>query len=137
VTTSTEVHFKDFSKKHTPVFFRIDAVDFEALPTLPIPVMQKLIGQANALKDKEVTEAVVGEVLDIFNTVLKADSAQRFATRINDTENPVDLPQIMDILTWLMEMYGRRPTQPSSDSSAGLPTESDGTTSTDGASAAG
>lgn len=135
MTTTTDVRFKDFSKKHTPVFFRIDEQDFEALPTLSIPVMQDLIGRAGSLQEKNITPEIVGEILQIFTVILKPQSAQQFVARVNDTENPVDLTQVMDILTWLMEIYGRRPTTPSPDSSDGLPTGTGGTDSTDGVSA--
>jgi hypothetical protein len=95
--------------------------------------MQVLIGQSNALQTKEATPETLNDVLNIFNTILVPESAVRFAERLKSMENPVDLTQVMEIMVWLMELYGRRPTPPPSDSSAGLPSESDGTTSTAGA----
>lgn len=132
-TPAVEARFKDFSKKRERIVFRIDADDFEALSVLPIPVMQDLVAQAAGLKDQEVNETVLKDVLNIFNTILLPESAARFQSRVNSVDNPVDLAQVMDIMVWLMELYGQRPTQQSSDSSVGSPNGTDGTISMDGA----
>lgn len=132
-TPPMEARFKDFSKKRVPIVFRIDNDDFQALSVLPVPVMQRLVSEASKLKDQEATETALADVLNIFNSVLYPDSAAKFQERVQSLDNPVDLNQVMDIMVWLMELYGQRPTQPSSDSSTGLPSGTDGTISVDGA----
>lgn len=134
--TNKEVRFKNFTKKREPVWFQVDEDRFQALPVLPVPTMQLLIGQANALQGKAASPETLGEILHIFDTVLVPESAARFTERLKSTDNPVDLIQVMDILTWLMEGYGQRPTQQSSGSSDGLPSGTDGTISTAGVSVA-
>lgn len=133
----TEVVFKDFTKERKRVVFRLGSQEFEAFPVLPVPVTQRLVQTANSLKGAEADESALSAVLDIFNQVLRKESALRFASLINaedENSDVVDLIDVMDVMTWLMEVYGKRPTVVSSDSSAGLPTETDGTISTAGVS---
>lgn len=131
-----EVVFKDFTKKRKRVFFTLAGQEFDALPALPVPVTQRLVQTANALKGSAADAQALTSVLNIFNEVLRKESAVRFAALLNaeneDDENVVDLADAMDIMAWLMEHYGKRPTEVSSLSSDGLPTETDGTISTAG-----
>lgn len=126
------IDFKDFTKESSRKCFRIGTEDFDALRTLPIPVMQQLIRASTDLRNKDIGPEALDQVLGIFDMVLLPDDAVRFKARIASVDNPVDLTQVMDIMTWLMELYGKRPTQQSPDSSSGLPTGTDGTISTAG-----
>lgn len=130
-----EVIFKDFSKTRKPVRFQLGGQQFEALPALPVPVTQRLVQTAASLKGADADEKALNSVLGIFNEILRKESAERFSTLINGggkNGEIVDLSDAMDVMAWLMEVYGKRPTQESSDSSAGLPTENAGTISTAG-----
>lgn len=129
---TNEIHFKDFTKVPTPIQFQVDGDYFAALPTLPIPVMQRLIQASSEMQGETAGPEALDKVLGVFDIVLMEESRERFRARLNSTENPVSLTQVMDIMVWLMELYGRRPTQQSSDSSNGLPTETVGTISTAG-----
>lgn len=129
---TSEVHFKDFTKEAPRVCFRIGSEDFDALPMLPIPVMQELIRASVGIQAKELGAEALDKVLQIFNLILVPESAVRFQARISSVDNPVDLTQVMDIMTWLMERYGKRPTQQSPESSNGFPTETGGMISTAG-----
>ena len=129
---TSDIHFKDFTKVPTPIQFQVDGDHFAALPTLPIPVMQRLIQASSDMEGKSAGPESLDQVLGIFDIILMEESRERFKARINSTEHPVSLTQVMDIMVWLMELYGRRPTQQSSDSSNGLPTETVGTISTAG-----
>jgi len=131
---TTEVSFKDFTKVLSRKYFRVGAEEFDALPTLPIPVMQELIRASTGLRGKDLGAEALDQVLGIFDSILVPESAQRFKARIASVTDPVDLTQVMDIMTWLMELYGKRPTQQSPESSSGLPTETDGMISTAGVS---
>lgn len=60
-----------------------------------------------------------------------ADLSPEDAVRITDLPyTPIELPQLNEILEWLMTEYGMRPTQSSSDSSPGQPAPGSGTSST-------
>jgi hypothetical protein len=130
--TGNEVHFKDFTKKAKRIVFQLDTDHMEARSVLPVPVMQELIRVSKGLQGDELGEETLGKVLSIFDLILLKDSAALFRSRVESVDNPVDLTQVMDVMVWLMEMYGQRPTTPSSDSSDGLPTGTDGTISTAG-----
>lgn len=134
---TNEVAFKDFTKAKKQVTFRIDVDVFEAPGVLPIPTMQELAGTADKLKSDMSSSETLSQVIGIFDVILLDASAARLKERISSKEQPVDLEQLMEIMLWLLEVYGLRPTQPSSDSSAGQPVETSGTPLTAGAPSAG
>lgn len=130
-----EVVFKDFSKQRKRVVFRLGGQEFEALPALPVPVTQRLVQTAQSLKGSEADEKALDAVMGIFGEILRPESAARFSALLNNPDTDaeiVDLTDAMDVMTWLMEVFGKRPTLESSDSSNGLPTGTDGTISTAG-----
>src|SRR5688500_8832339 len=102
-TPTPEVRFKNFTKKRESVWFQVDEDNFQAMSVLPVPLMQELIGKATVLQDKKAPPEALGEILEIFATVLVPESAARFKDRLKSVENPIDLTQVMDIMTWLME----------------------------------
>jgi hypothetical protein len=53
------------------------------------------------------------------------------AKRLGDLENPIELEQASEVMIWLLEKYGLRPTQPSSNSADGSGNPASGTNSTD------
>lgn len=119
---------KDFTdRNHTePQTFMIDDDLFECARVLPAGVGRKFA----QLQDKSPVEQFdgIGEILDI---VLLPESAERFAARMVDPQNPISMEQIGQIIEWLVEEYGGRPTTPSANS---LPSPTGtGTSSTDGA----
>lgn len=133
----TSTRFKDFSKKKPPVEFQIDDDIFIAPSVLPVPTMQELASVAGSLKNETDNDKLFAEIANIFNVILTDASAVRFQERLRSKEEPIDVEQLVDIMMWLLEEYGLRPTQPSSSSSDGAPSETSGTPSTDGAPAAG
>lgn len=134
---TTAVVFKDFTKAKKRVTFKIDDDEFEAPSVLPIPVMQELAGAADKLKSDVSSVETLREVIGIFDIILLDDSATLLRERISSKEAPVDLEQLIEIMLWLLEVYGLRPTQPSSDSSAGSPDATSGTPLEAGAPSAG
>ena len=133
----TDVNFKDFTKVKKRVEFTIDDDTFVAPKVLPIPVLQQLAGAADALKTSESAVAALQQIVDVFDIILIDSSAARLRERISSKDEPVDLDQLTEILLWLLEVYGLRPTQQSSDSSAGSPNVVSGTPLTAGAPSAG
>lgn len=130
-----EVVFKDFSKQRKRIVFRLGGQEFEALPALPVPVTQRLVQTAQSLKGSDADEKALTAVMGIFHEILQTESATRFSALVNAETTGgeiVDLSDTMDVMVWLMEVYGKRPTAESSESSSGLPTETDGTISTAG-----
>lgn len=120
---------KDFSRPRKRLVFRIDGDLFEAAQALPGQTLAQF-----AVRFDGVENTTVDKQLDAFaealSMVLLPDSNALFQKRLKDLENPIELDQASDVITWLMEEYGMRPTQPSSDSSTGPPNPASGTSLT-------
>lgn len=121
---------KDFSRKRERLVFRIDADIFEAATALPGKTLARF-----ASRFADIEKTPFDKQLDVFadalGLVLLPESNARFQKRLDDLENPIELEQASDVITWLLEHYGLRPTEPSSDSSAGPVSPASGTSSTD------
>jgi hypothetical protein len=122
---------KDFTRQRERLQFTIDGDVFEATPALPGQTLTEFarrftdVGSAPA-EDK------LRIITDALSMVLLPDSAALFSKRFADLEQPIELDQASEVLIWLMECYGLRPTQPSSPSVNGSPSPGPGTNSTDG-----
>jgi hypothetical protein len=121
---------RDFTKKRKPIIFREGDDVFHAAPGLPAQVMLEFATRFQGMS----IEATVDQQLEAFTSVLEIallpESYKRFAERMADRENPIEIDQIEEIITWLMEQYGLRPTALPSVSSDGQPAPEPGTTST-------
>jgi hypothetical protein len=123
------IRFRDFSKKRAPLFFELDGERFNCAPAVPVASLQEI-----ARMSSTVTAANASDMLkEFFGVVMDADTKERIAVRMMDKVNPLDLDVAIDIMNWLLEEYGMRPTQPSSGTSNGSPTDGGGTDSTAGA----
>ena len=121
---------KDFSRKRERLIFRIDDDIFEAATALPGKTLSRF-----ATRFADIEKTPFDKQLDVFadalGMVLLPESNARFQKRLDDLENPIELEQASDVITWLLERYGLRPTEPSSDSSTGPTSPASGTNSTD------
>lgn len=121
---------KDFSRKRERLIFRIDDDIFEAATALPGKTLARF-----ASRFADIEETPFDKQLDLFadalGLVLLPESNSRFQKRLDDLENPIELEQASDVIQWLLECYGLRPTGPSSDSSTGPASPASGTSSTD------
>jgi hypothetical protein len=123
---------RDFTEKHERLLFRIDDDVFEAARVLPGKTLARF-----ASRFSDIETATVDKQLDAFadalSMVLLPESNSRFQKRLEDLENPIGLEQASNVITWLLEHYGIRPTQPSSPSSTGPASPASGTNLTDAA----
>lgn len=121
---------KDFSRKRERLVFRIDDDIFEAATALPGKTLARF-----ATRFADIEKTPFDKQLDVFadalGLVLLPESNARFQKRLDDLQNPIELEQASDVITWLLEHYGLRPTEPSSDSSTGPQSPASGTSSTD------
>lgn len=121
---------KDFSRKRERLVFRIDDDIFEAATALPGKTLARF-----AARFADVENIPIDKQLDAFadalGMVLLPESNSRFQKRLDDLENPIELEQASDVIQWLLEKYGLRPTEPSSDSSTGPASPASGTSLTD------
>lgn len=122
---------KDFSKARKQLVFRIDEDVFEAVSAIPAEVMIQFAerftsADPSAMAPKEQ----VGVFREMLETVLLPESMAVMRKRMADPRNPVDMAQLDEVITWLFEEYGLRPTQESSSSSDGGSPPGPGTIST-------
>lgn len=127
--TGTPPPIKDFTQARERVIFRIDGDMFEAASALPGKTLARFAGRFADI-DKTPPEQQLDAIADALGMVLLPESAARFAKRLDDLTNPISLEQASDVITWLLERYGMRPTEPSSPSSAGQPSPEPGTSLT-------
>jgi len=127
-----QVTIRDFSMSIEPKKFRVNDDIFEAAPQLPL----SLLGMVPKFKSIAAEpEKSRDTLLEFFDEILLDGSAAKFRERVLSKTAPIGMPQMMNVITWLLEEYGLRPTEPSSDSSITWPGLA-GMSSTDGASAA-
>lgn len=121
---------RDFSRKRERLVFRIDDDEFEAAKALPGKTLARF-----AKRFADIEKTPFDEQLNVFadalGMVLLPDSNALFQKRLDDLTNPIELEQASDVIQWLLEHYGLRPTEPSSDSSTGPVSPAPGTSSTD------
>lgn len=114
-----------------PVQFSMDGDTFEAVPEIPAYVLAELVERFSTATTTDAA-AQFKQMLSVIRQLLVPDSRDLFERRLSDGANPISLPQLQELITWLMgEVYGARPTPPSSPSPA--PPGGDGQPSTDGA----
>lgn len=120
----------DFTRKRDePLRFTIDGDTFECAPVLPAAGTRLLLALAETVEGS-AGSAQIAMIGDFLDTVMLPESAERFAARMKDPARPIDDDQIGDVLKWLVERYGQRPTVPPTPSDGGRPTT--GTISMDG-----
>jgi hypothetical protein len=103
---------KDFSKARKRIRFQIDDDVFEASPAVPAEILMDFAGQ---FADLDPETASVTDQLKAFRGVLELvllpESLNRFNERLRDRSAPVDITQVEEIIEWLFEEYGLRPTE--------------------------
>lgn len=133
VTDDGEIEIKDFTLKVKRFGFKVDNDTFVAHAALGLPAMQELSKVTKNLGEA-VRSGDYTPITDVFGQLLEDASARRFTQRVvaKGTDTIDVKKQLLPILYWLLEKYGLRPTQLSSESSTGSPSETGGITSTAG-----
>lgn len=121
---------KDFSKTRKPIQFRVDDDVFDAAPSIPAEVMIQFAEGFTSMNPDQMNPAeVVGALRRVIEVVLDPQSLARFQERMRDPQNPIDMDQLDQIVQWLFEEYGLRPTTEGSPSSGGSSSPVPGITS--------
>ena len=122
---------RDFTKQRPTIQFKIDGDVFTASPAIPAQVM---IDFAKMFAGMDPDKTSVEDQLQAFSMVLKIvltpPSLTVFQRRMADPTTPVDMEQIENVIEWLFEEYGMRPTQPVESSPPGPPDPDSGMSST-------
>ncbi len=122
---------RDFTKKRKRLDFQIDDDTFEAASVLPGDVFAEFVSVYNSTVDSETYQQQHDMLKHALELALLPDSWKRFDERLRDKANPIDDDQMSDVILWLLEEYGMRPTQPSRPSSDGPASPESGTSSTE------
>jgi hypothetical protein len=122
---------RDFTRKRKRLPFTIDDDTFEAAPALPGDVYAEFVTIYNSTSDVETYQQQHDLLKRALQLALLDESYQRFTNRLKDKERPIDDDQMADVVLWLLEEYGMRPTQPSQPSSDGPVSPDSGTSSTE------
>ncbi len=128
VVSPSDTEIQDFTEV-VNVRFRIDDDVFTGVPNIPAHDLMEFGKLFDGLTESDIV-ADPKAFDQMFRLVLNENSAEVFLSRMSDKKKPISMPQIMKIMPWLMEQYGMRPTEPSSNSSSGQPNLGDGTSST-------
>lgn len=122
---------KDFSRKRKRLDFTIDTDTFDAAVALPGDIYAEFVTLYNKTGDVESYQNQHDLLKSALQLALLPDSWERFAARLKDKTKPIDDDQMADVVLWLLEEYGMRPTQPSPSSSDGPASPESGTPSTE------
>jgi hypothetical protein len=122
---------RDFSRTRKRLNFTIDGETFEAAAGLPGDIYAEFVTTYNSTQEAETYQEVHDSLKRALSIVLLDESYERFQARLRDKTRPIDDDQASDVVIWLMEEYGMRPTQPSQPSSDGPASPESGTSSTE------
>lgn len=122
---------KDFTRERKRLHFRIDGDDFEAASAIPAEIYVEFVTRYEGLDDTESIQGQLQHLVSALELVLLPESFALFYERLKDRARPIDIDQAADVVLWLMEEYGMRPTQPSEPSSDGPASPESGTSSTE------
>jgi hypothetical protein len=116
--TPADDDIKDFTSAAKKVRFKINDDIFEGLADIPALLLVEFAAATEKLSMSNASEQP--QIFrTLFQLVLNESSAARFIERMSDPQKPISVDQINNIMPWLMEQYGLRPTTPSEDSSDG------------------
>lgn len=133
---------KDFSRQARVVEFTIDREVFRGKPHLAAQTMIDFTLKVEGADDENTSpEQGFQMMMESLQMVLMPESFKKFRERMKDPVTadsagpgadyvPIELPQLTEILEWVMGEYGMRPTQSPSPSSDGPSDPESGTSLT-------
>lgn len=118
-------------KRKKRIRFALDEDVFEAYPSLDVFTAMEFMDKSETWQIAEDAEDAKRILRELFALCLQPESYERFVARLQDRNNPVDVQELPEIVVYLFEEFGLRPTRPSSDSSGSPESQDGGTRSTD------
>ena len=115
-----QARFKDFGTPHRaddyePLTFQLAGQEFSCKGAVPGNVLLKFIAEADSNSGGRAAEAM----RTFFYSVMEPDEAKRFYDLLDGDEFIIDMLDLVEISSWIIEEYSERPTQPSKASSSG------------------
>lgn len=122
--------FKDFTGDSGPITFALNGETFTAYEDIPLKHLGDLADIGKEFESKQGD--AMGKMERLFEKLLEPESYTRFhASMTGQSTNVIGVNRIKQIIPWLLEQYGLRPTEASSGS--GTTSSESGASSTDGA----
>lgn len=111
----------DFNQDLALRQFTVDGDVFRVQSTLPFDHLEELMAVADLSRgDNETEIAFTKRSFELMRVVLSKlivqESWDRFSQRLGNSERPIGLPAVLDIVRWLVGLYSKNPTQVPSDS---------------------
>jgi hypothetical protein len=131
---------KDFSRQPRVVEFKIDQDVFRGKPFLAAQTMIDFTLKVDSLGEDISAQQGFDTMKESLELVLMPDSYRQFLTRMQPPNaalngfsevSPIELPQVNEILEWIMGEYGMRPPASPGASSDGSSNPGSGTNSTE------
>ena len=116
---------KDFTRPKKDVGFTIDADKFDAVPAIPADTLLDMTTEFEAMDEADPKQAIKA-MLTVLEQFLLPRSFARFRERMGSKTEPIEFPQVQEVIFYLLEEYGMRPTVQSSGSADGLPNPESG-----------
>lgn len=111
---------KSFTKVRKPIQFEIDNDVFDASPAVPAQVMLDFMGQITSADPTSMSpQQQINLLMGVLEIVLLPQSLARFKARMSSVQEPIEMDQVNDVVMWLFEEYGLRPTTESVSSASG------------------
>jgi hypothetical protein len=117
---------KDFTRERKKIEFKIDDDVFTAKSPIPAQTLMDFASAFSSMNEDSAVEDQLAAFQGVLDLVLMPQSLERFKQRMSDADEPVSVEQVEEIVSWLFEEYGLRPTQPSEPSVPGPPAPDSG-----------
>jgi hypothetical protein len=114
-STDDNIIFMDFSDDRKPIRFAANGKRYDCHEAISIPDTQLIAGLASDATE----ENLLTHLDEFFNIVMDEDNAARIQAHMRDRKSPLTGDQAVRVMKWILEEYGQRPLENSSDSSDG------------------
>jgi len=120
ITAITTRRHKDFSVRNIadadPLTFSLGDEEFNCYAEVQGKTILDIMKVAATGDEDSRGVLMAVSILDFFVKVMPPKEYKRFETLMEDPEKIVPMDTLSEIMSWLIEEYTARPTQPSSDS---------------------
>lgn len=120
----------DFSLRRRSLRFRVDDDVFEAAPDIATDLALEFADKTELLNSSATpSDEKIKLTHSLIRLLLFPESADRFIARLADPRQPIGPSKLGEIIKWLFEEYGMRPTTSDSVSLTGSDGPASGTSS--------
>jgi hypothetical protein len=136
MSSTSQVSLKTFKRSFTVAPFQVEGIDrvFHVRTQVPAFTFQAVMDHATAAASMADYTDKALEYAKIIELAMDEDEYAVLHEHMHNPVDPVALETLVDIVYWLLELYGVFPTTQPSSSSAGSQDNTSGTSSEDGAS---